>query len=257
MSAETPLIPDTASSIEITSDNTSVVPTSTTDVSPVLPTPVKRKRAPRVMKPKVPLPSFESMLSSTPVETAASADTPPTTQQSLYDKIEELNQREPLLKQLEMYMVQFPESIKAATTLLECTNSQLQKKLRDSSVDDLQAVLLHVKTRINLSNTTTAINKMFFSSIKVLENTSQYTGLKLNGYSSALEASEEIDICLKELSCKYSSCIGEYAEPEYRLMFILLTTGAVIHAKNTSAEKVEKYSAAKVPKATVEKYKDL
>ena len=125
----------------------------------------------------------------------------------------------------------------------------------DGSLNSLKNQLDEVRGLIQNKTTGILLKRTYLTSVSTLEVIGAKTNTaKLNGLADLLSRSEEVDECLKQLSCEID--IG-YISPIKKLMFITLSSAYVLHTMNQKSEIFNEFGKTKAKAEVVDGFKDL
>jgi len=136
-------------------------------------------------------------------------------------EVDDANERADLRMLIGQYEKAFPQHCKrtAPATMTKATTVQLK------------AIYERHQRAIQVAQAIRVANAMFFMTSETVENIARWTPLKLDGFTAALRANEELEGVLLELTLKHAKFV--MLTPEQRLMAILATTALAVHKSNT------------------------
>ncbi len=127
--------------------------------------------------------------------------------------------------------------------------------LDQMEIKDLEYLLEELSVAVNTRNSSGLTKILYFESMRIVEGTSTYVGLQVNGLAEALKQNQAVHDVLNELSLKYESDM--YMAPEVRLAYLTATTVLSLHKLNSTGSTINNYLSSKVPENLQKEYKDL
>ena len=125
----------------------------------------------------------------------------------------------------------------------------------DAPINSLKNQLDEIRGLIQNKTTGILLKRTYLTSVSTLEVIGAKTNTaKLNGLADLLSRSEEVDECLKQLSCELA--VG-YISPIKKLAFITLSSAYVLHTLNQKSEIFNEFSKTAAKAEVVEGFKDL
>jgi hypothetical protein len=161
-----------------------------------------------------------------------------------------------LINQIKRYILEFSDKL---TDIVD-NDIQARKlfmiKLNELELHQLKILLDNIQFSISQTKINKIYNQGFFIFTKQLEvMTKQYSGVDIDGLTESLQANNEIEESLKELSCKYD--ISNHLSPEIRLCMAVSMTGLAIYQNNKIKQKLESFLSQEVDQDIVNKYSHL
>ena len=145
--------------------------------------------------------------------------------------------RESILRKIEAYLDAFPGKLagfyggKSIVTFV--------KSLQTKDHTYLQGMLEAMRFRVQNSGLGDSALLAFAFGTNAVETVGCHYGLKLKGFSRALQQNEAARQALKELSIEMLS--DRAAKPHQRLALVIITTMYAVHSKNTLDEKTNEF----------------
>ena len=187
------------------------------------------------------VPSFSLGIASSPIVPQESNESR-TLSTSASESEEDRKERLLLISKLKRYATEFPAFATQAIN-------------PDGSLNSLKNQLDEIRGLIQNKTTGILLKRTYLTSVSTLEVIGAKTNTaKLNGLADLLSRSEEVDECLKQLSCEMHI---EYISPIKKLAFITLSSAYVLHTLNQKSEIFNEFGKEKAKAEVVNDFKDL
>ncbi len=163
------------------------------------------------------------------------------------DKFNRIIREQALKNKILRYKVTFGQYLMAYDYKIE--------SLEELNYEQLETLLMEIEICVSSRTSSNMTSSYYLGAVSMIERVAPILGMNLAGLSQSLTESEQIKETLAELSLKYD--VASYTKPEVRLAYLTLQSIMAINSINKKKQQTEQVLNGRVPKTTVDEFKDL